>query len=195
MKAVWGFSIAALVLLVSFQNCQKPPHPDEIGSNGVYAAGVISKVDLSHESVKSVEFMVEDLKAVTHTTGNTIHVKYNKILDVDLNSGRISVTNDLDPSVVENYCLTDDLKSELVSILKGSEVCKKGAVQPQDDRVCAQAIHNPYANLFTDREQFSLGYATDVCGSNSIDLCGDHADMLRGYIQALKAQYSSLSCN
>lgn len=194
MKAAWAYSLAVLVLFISFQNCQKPPHPDELGSQNVYAAGVVSKVDLSHESVKSVEFIVTDLKSIVHTTGNTIQVKYQKFLDIDMVSGNITVTNDIDASV-ENYCLTNDLTAELNSILHSSEVCKRGAVASADTNVCAQVIHEAYANLFTDREQFSLGYASDACGSNAIDLCGEQADLLRGYIQNLKSEYSALSCN
>ncbi|AGH94770.1 hypothetical protein [Pseudobdellovibrio exovorus] len=194
MKAAWAYALAVLVLLVSFQNCQKPPHPDELGSQNVYAAGVVSKVDLSHESVKSVEFIITDLKSIVHTTGNTIQVKYHKVLDIDMVSGNITVTNDMDPSV-ENYCLTSELKAELNSILHASEVCKRGPVASADTNMCAQVVHNAYANLFTDREQFSLGYASDACGSNAIDLCGEQADLLRGYIQNLKSEYSTLSCN
>ena len=192
MKTAIASLVAVLVLLVSFQNCQQPPHPDEINGKNVLASGVISKVDLNEERVKNVNFIFED-QTIVNRAGQDYTVKYNKTLQVDLTSGVIVQTSDLDAGS-NQYCLTEDLRVELVSILKSSQVCKSG-VKQQSGQVCAQSIKLAYAELLTDREEFQLGYATDACGSNSIDLCEGQSNLLKGYIQALKNQYSQLSCN
>lgn len=194
MKTVLTLAVSVFVLLVSFQNCQKPPHPDEIASrDGTLANGLVSKVDLNVESVQDATFMVEAVKAVTHPSGHTYQIQYQKVLSVDLATGRMVVSSEAD-NTTSTYCLTDEMKEELISLLKSSQVCKAGEQRPPD-RVCAQSIQQPYAELQTDRNKFTLGYASDACGSNSVDLCGEQANMLKGYIQALNNQYSTMACS
>lgn len=188
MKIFAGFVASTLILLLSFQNCQKPPHPDEINQPSNFVGA--QKIDLNQEVVESVNLMYQDSKVVTKASNNYT-VLYNKTLQIDLNTGIILESSDID-SATANYCLSDELKSELVSILKSSQVCKAGS--QSSGQVCGQAIRLPYAQLITSRDQFDLGSASDTCGSNAIDLCDSQPDLLKGYIQNLKTQYKQLSC-
>lgn len=193
MKTALTLVISVFVLLVSFQNCQKPPHPDEIASrDGSYALGVVSKVDLNEESVQEAAFMVDGVTSVTHPSGHVYQVQHKKTLSVDLATGHMVVSSEMD-GTTSTYCLTDEMKEELITLLRSSQVCQMG--EPPQGQVCAQSVQEPYAELQTDRQKFSLGYASDACGSNAIDLCGEQVNMLKGYIQALNSQYSAMACN
>lgn len=190
MKILAGTLASALILLLSFQNCQKPPHPDEINQSALNLQGGSQKIDLNHEVVESVNLIYQDSKVVSKAN-NSYTVVYNKTLQVDLNTGIILESSDIE-TVTANYCLTEALKNELVSILKSSQVCKSGA--QVSGQVCGQSMKLPYAQLITSRDQFDLGSASDTCGSNAIDLCDAQPDLLKGYIQNLKSQYKQLSC-
>jgi len=184
-------SSAALVLLFSFQNCQKPPHPDEISSSRSASTDSSSKIDLNLEPIKSLQFSISDKKVLTKN-GNTFEVIYNKSLHIDLDSGAIEESNDLD-SGLNNYCLPSSMKDELVSILRSSQVCRVDRI-PAAGQVCSQAIVSAYASLVTSREQFDLGYAASSCSGLSVDLCDEQPQILKAYIQAVKSQYQSYHC-
>lgn len=192
MKTAVASSIAAtFILLISFQNCQKPPHPDEINGQPIRAVASSSKIDLNQEAVLSVNFVVQDTKVITKA-GNSYQINYNKILQIDLKTGIISESSDLSSEIL-TYCLTEALRNELVSILKSSQVCKLQQNLPAGT-VCSQVMKMAYAQVFTTREHYDLGAASDGCGSNSMDLCDNQSSLLKGYIEAVKKQYQQLAC-
>lgn len=190
-KVVVGAITAALIILFSFQNCQKPPYPDVISSQNLQSVGSSDKIDLNQEAVDSVSFLVQETKIVTKA-GNSYQINYNKILNINLKTGVLSEGSDLGSETV-NYCLTESLKNELVSILKSSQVCRTQPSLPAGV-VCTQAVKLPYAQVFTSREQFDLGSASDGCGSNGVDLCDDQSNFLKAYIEALNKQYQQMVC-
>lgn len=184
--------VATATILFSFQNCQKPPHPDEINTQALNTvSAATSMVDLGQESVVSLDIFIPDSKIVTKA-GNSYQINYNLILKIDLVTGQMVETSDLD-SQASTYCLSEQLRNELISILKSSQVCQ---TQPQlsDDVVCSQAIQSPYAQVFTSKSQYDLGTASDGCGHNLIDLCGDQSSMLKAYIENIKKNYKQLIC-
>lgn len=186
---------AALILLISFQNCQKPPYADEINSQVLNAIGSsgsdYNKVDLNQEAVDSINFLIQDSQIVSRA-GKTYQINYNKTLQINLKTGNILESSDLSGETA-HYCLTEALKNELIAILKSSQVCKKQQNSPAGS-VCTQVMKLPYAQVMTSREQFDLGSASDGCGNNSIDLCESQPDLLKGYIEAIKKQYQQLVC-
>jgi hypothetical protein len=190
MKLFLGGLIVALTLLLSFQNCQKPPHPDEINLVSLNAE-LSQKVDLNQEMLDKVSLVFQDSKIVTKA-GHSYQVLFSKTLQIDLSSGVILESSDID-STTAHYCLTEDIKNELVSILKASQICKSGPAQ-NNQQVCGQSIQLPYAQVLTSRETFDLGSASDTCGNNSVDLCDEQPILLKGFIQSLKAQYKQLTC-
>ena len=91
------------------------------------------------------------------------------------------------------YCLSDELKSELESILKVATICKNENEKPID-QVCAQDLKKPYAKILTEKNQYELGSATDSCGTGAVDLCGDEPLLLKGFVSHLKSKLETLSC-
>ena len=183
--------VMVFVLLFSFQNCQKTPFPDEINGQNFNSTNQ-EKVDLSSESMESINFLIEATDTINHPSGHTYQVKYFKNLQIDLVTGIILESSDLNSNTA-NYCLTDELREELVHILSASQVCTTQPDIPANT-VCTQVMKTPYAQLVTLKQQFDLGSASNGCGSNSVDLCGEQANLLKGYMISLKQQYQQLSC-
>ncbi len=180
-----------LTVLFVFQNCQQPPYPDQISSQDFNAAGNSKGINLDQESLQTISLIISTSKDITKA-GNTYQLNYNKNLQIELKTGTILETSNMDNDS-KLYCLNESLKNELVSILKSSQVCRTQPKLPEGT-VCTQVIKSPYAQLVTDKEQFDLGSASDGCGSNTIDLCGDQSSILKAYITNLNNQYQQMKC-
>lgn len=181
--------VAVFVLLISFQNCQKPPYPDELNSSNVNAFS--NRADLGLETIREVAFTIPSTKTVVKA-GNSYQINYNKVLTIDVSTGVITESSDIAPTTTE-FCLNSALKNELINILKSSQVCTKQPVLPPGT-MCSQVLKLAYAQIVTSKTQYELGSASDGCGSNSVDLCDDQPNILKGYIEAIKNQYQQLSC-
>lgn len=194
MKIYWLSAVAGLVILASFQNCQKAPYQDEINNLSKNASGTSAsnKVNLSEQRVVQVQFLSKGPKTVTNN-GSTYSLIVNTTQQIDLATGKISVSSD-NSTDVSTYCLTSDLKNELLNIVKASSVCNSTA-QVSSSQVCTQVLKLPYARIVTSNEQFELGSATDGCGSNTVDLCDDQPSLLKGFAANLTSKLSSLICN
>ncbi len=191
MKKIVGVILATVAVgFVAFQNCQKAPHPDDISTAAVGVQGSSSKVDLQTQKISDTDFLFqENTKVVKNSV--TYDVLVNKNLKVVLPSGQMFLTSDL-TSTTEKFCLTETLRNELISILKSSQICKSQSANA--GQLCTQALKLPYAIITTEKESFSLGSATDGCGSNSQDLCGEQAGILKGFIASVKTNYRSFVC-
>ncbi len=193
MKYITAAVASLFVLLFSFQNCQKSPSAEDvtIPAVNISVGNSTAKVDLNQQIINNISFILQDSKVVTQA-GNTYQINYFKTLQIDLNTGLLAESSDLDAQV-NNYCLTNALKNELLSILKASQICQSG-VNSSGNRMCSQMVKMPYAQLQTSTAQFNLGSATDSCDSNLVDLCGDQPSLLKGFIASLKNQYKQLNC-
>lgn len=186
LKLVGGL-VLGLVIMFSFQNCAQAPRADDIsGQTSAFAA----KVDLQGEKLNQIDFLIQENESVSRA-GRTYSLAVNKNLQVNLITGVMSVVSDLGGPATE-FCLTEGLRNELISVLKASQICKKP--EAPAGKLCTMVMKLPYAQIRTDVDQFDLGAANDGCGSGGVDLCGAQADMLKGYAAALKARYKSLSC-
>lgn len=182
--------IAGVIILFSFQNCQKSPYADEISSLSLAANSSNGQVDLSKEALLEVNVVISEKEIVTKNNQN-FEILVGKNLSIDLSTGVIQITSDLGSS--STACLTESLKQELVSILKSAQICKSGEGSP--NQMCTQAIVPAYAQIKTSQDQYDLGFSPNGCGNNVLDLCGEQASLFQGYIQALKNQYKNLNCN
>lgn len=190
MKAI-GVILATVAFgFVAFQNCQQSPHPNEINSDHDVDAKAGS-IDLRGEKISQVSFSFQEDETVTRNSGSYV-VHVNKNMVVALPSGHVSVTSDLD-NTGKAYCLTETLTNELIGILKSAKICKNEE-KPAEGKVCAQVYKMPYASVITEKATYELGSATDGCGSNSADLCGEHAAILKGFYESVKANYKSFTC-
>lgn len=192
MKIYWLSLFAGLVALLSFQNCQKAPYQDEINlSTNANVVSSGNKINLSEQRVSEIDFISTDAQTV-FKNGHTFSILANQTTQVELVTGKISYSSDT-TNEVKFYCLTEDLKNELLNIVKSSSVCK-GSFIPATGQVCNQALRLPYANIVTTNEKFELGSATDGCGSNAVDLCEQQASLLKGFAANLKAKLTTLTC-
>lgn len=188
MKIVGVVVITLIAGFVAFQNCQQAPHPDDLSKS---AASVnSSKVDLQGQKVSEVSFNILENEIVARNSGS-YEVAVNKTIKISLPSGQIVVSSDLD-SQQNHYCLTETLTNEITQIIKMSQVCKNP--DPPAGQLCAMVVRLPYAEITTEKETFSLGGASDGCGSNGFDLCEEQAAILKGFMATLKTNYKSYAC-
>ncbi|MGZ3727067.1 MAG: hypothetical protein ACXWQQ_14815 [Pseudobdellovibrio sp.] len=197
MKFLIGVILGGLALVVSFQNCSQPPSGGQNEVSGSLSQNVSSstsaKTSLNSENLNVVNFFIQDVQNVVKA-GNVFSVKYNKILTIDLASNQVTESSDLD-SNPKIFCITDALKNELLSILNASQVCETNPTIQDRNAVCSQVVKQPYAEVVTSHQPYSLGSASDSCGHNSVDLCSaDQVQLLKGYIVHLNSIYSSLTC-
>lgn len=196
MKKYWVAStLLGLMLLFSFQNCQRPPYKDELNNSlnqTVSTQDVLgNKLSLANESIDQLNLYSEAVKQVTDQ-GRTYGLIVQKVLAVNTHTGEILVKDNTSDQIQGRYCLTPDLKNELKNILASSSVCKDDTVKTG---MCSQVLSKPYASIITAREQFDLGTATDSCGSNKIDLCDGQTELLKGFAAAVTRQLLQMPCN
>lgn len=188
MKIV-GVVVATLLAgFVAFQNCQQVPHPDDLSNAGDQKSA--NKIDLKGHKISEISLLFLENETVSRNSGS-YQVQVNKTLKISLPSGTIAVSSDLDNQVV-NYCLTETLTNEVIEILKTSQICKNP--DPAPGQVCTMALKLPYAEIFTEKETYSLGGASDGCGTNGMDLCGEQAAVLQGFVASVKTNYKSFAC-
>lgn len=186
-----GFVLALFVLLFSYQNCQKNQFDGGILTQISNFDENKKLVDLANENISVVRFYLEDTKVIIRS-GNSYQINYTKILKINLSNGKISESSDID-DITASYCLTEPLINELNSILKLSQVCQTQPNLPEG-MMCTQVVKLPYAQIIIGDKQYDLGSASDGCGNNAVDLCGDQAALLKAYIENFKEQYTQMSC-
>ncbi len=193
---VSGFSVITLL----FQNCSK----SAIGINALENSGIATSlknsngntnastesINLRNENIQSVDLLVQGSQTVEQN-GRTFSVKSNDRIKVDLQSGQILLESEIGSNAV--HCLSAELKSELVDILKSSKICKVQAAA--GNNVCTQSVERSYAEIHTSRDDLKLGNNEDKCAAQYIDLCDEQSKMLRGVAQAIKNKIASLNCN
>jgi len=188
MKIVGVVVITLLAGFVAFQNCQQAPHPEDLSNSAAQSSA--NKTDLRGQKVSEVSFSILENETVTRNSGS-YEVAVNKTIKISLPSGQIVVSSDLD-SQQNHYCLTETLTNEITQIIKTSQVCKNP--EPPAGQLCTMVVKLPYAEIITEKETFSLGGASDGCGSNGFDLCEEQAAVLKGFMATLKTNYKSFAC-
>lgn len=184
--------VGVFTLLFSFQNCQKSPQSEDVLTQFLSAKPEGSEADLSQASIEALDVITKDSKVMVSQSGHNIQLIYDVVLKINLKTGLMTELNEQSSGAVQ-YCLTQSLRDELVTLLKSSYVCK---TQPEIDPsvLCTQVLQPEYARVYTTQNQYNLGSATDGCGHNKIDLCGEQADLLKGFIANLKVNYKQMTC-
>lgn len=180
-----------------FQNCSR----SGIGVNDLENFGLATnlhassnsvpgdKINLKNENVQSVDLLVQSSQTV-EKNGRSFSLKSNDMLKVDLISGQVLLESEMATNSV--HCLSAELKSELVDILKSAKICNVQAAV--ENNVCIQSVERSYAEIHTAREDLKLGNNEDKCASQYIDLCDDQSKMLQGLAQAIKNKLDTLVC-
>lgn len=187
------------LLLFGFQNCSISQEPKwEQNANTVSgttttfgASGNSSTTQTQFGQQSNIQKVIFYDIETANMANTKITVAENKYV-IDFASGQVQLL-DADEKFLQHYCLTEKLKADLTHILYGSKVCKSNPQLPEGT-VCAEIFKMPYAEVETNSDVVPLGSASNSCGSNSIDLCGDQAAILKNWFNDLKLQREQLNC-
>ena len=178
MKKKWIFILSSLVLILSFQNCQK----SELNNVRPEAANLSDVTSYNKTSASDTSIV----QVWDYDQGRT--------LDVDVSNGRIAVYLNYGSDRAQDICLTDSEKQELQALLSSAEVCEP--VLPADhflNRQCTMNYRYPYAVLVQGSDQIKLGEMTSGCDVPT-DLCGNKAQELQNFAQHLLASSDQRAC-
>lgn len=187
-KIIYIF-LFGLITIFSYQNCYQP---QKLAEKNVDSAPVSSEVALVDQSIEKITF-TESVIVNQEINGKTISVKTNALFEIDYQSGRMLQKDQNTDEVLNQYCLSSNLKVELIQILEGSKVCFVQKEIPAG-QVCAAVIQNPYSKILTSKDEYQLGYATDSCESQKVDLCDNNGELLKGWWKHVYTNISSLTC-
>ena len=182
--------IISVIILLSHQNCQRPPYKDNV------VASTNESVNSSIENIQKVNFSSSENVTVQQKQNQQAAKTYTLIsqnsYEVNFETGELLKSVQADGAITK-YCLSNTVMTELQDILNSAKVCKSED-QPPADRVCAQVYQLGYAQITTSREVIDLGSSSDGCGSHKIDLCNGSSDMLKGWFANIKNQLSNFTC-
>lgn len=188
-KKIGFIFLFGLVTIFSYQNCYQPQKQTEKNMDSMPVPNEVVLVDQSIEKVSFTESVIINQEL----NGKIISVKSNSIFEIDYQSGRIFQKDQNTGEVLNQYCLQSELKSELVQILETSKVCFTEKEIPAG-QVCATVIQNPYSKILTSKEEYKLGYATDSCESQKVDLCDNNGELLKGWWKHVYTNLNSQTC-
>lgn len=195
MKKLHLGIILSVIILLSHQNCQRPPYKDTA------VASTNETVQFSTENIQKVTFNSSENVLVqqkqiqqkqNQQAAKTFTLISQNAYEVNFETGVLLKSVQADGTIIK-YCLSSAVLGELQDILKSAKVCKS-ADQPPADRVCTQVYQLGYAQITTSREVIDLGSSSDGCGSNKIDLCDGSGDMLKGWFANAKNQLQNFAC-
>jgi hypothetical protein len=191
MKMLVGLITFASVVFFAFQNCSKTTaFQSEMAGRSIESVLSVEKQNLSELNVGAIQLFIPDSKVVTQS-GNTYSLKYNKILEIDLDSGNMVVSNDVD-STVGLFCLPSAMRAEMTEMMRSAQLCREIKNLPPD-AVCAQVFTMPYAKLMTSGSEIDLGSAATSCADKT-DLCSEDKVRFQDMIARMNANYANYSC-
>jgi hypothetical protein len=189
MKLAFLTAVVFVISFFAFHNYNKNKSKK---SKAYSDYSVTELADLSQKNLLSAVFYADALKTVKK--GNSsFQVKHQAILTLNMQSGKIIERNDLD-SEERTFCISEESLQSLNNLLMQSKVCKFEKTQSAQV-VCAQVIKPAYLDLMLSTENFSLGYASDSCGTSTVDLCDESQRVqLAALIKDLGQSYSDKTC-
>lgn len=190
MKTVSGIIALSVIVLFAFQNCNKAAFHSELAGRALDSTFSLEKQNLSEMNVGAIQLFIPDSKVVTQS-GSTYSLKYNKILEINLDSGEMIVSNDVDSSVGQ-FCVPEAMMTEMTQMMRTAQLCRERKNLP-DSTVCAQVYTMPYAKLMTSGSDIDLGAAATTCADKT-DLCGEAKAQFQDMISRLNASYSAYTC-
>ena len=184
----WMIGLFMTALVLSYQNCGSPQTP--MGASGESTLKGIdsNSSQVEAESWTGIEFVSESANS---PRGERYHL--------DLNTGEIVAFSELaaKPSEQRRLCLTEDELDEIRAIIETSSVCEP-VEQVREDQMCTMQYESPYAWLVSEDNRgeaiLALGEKSNGCDQPT-DLCGDHPNLLKGFIAAVARDLDQRSCN
>lgn len=189
MKSLTGLIAFSVVVLFAFQNCNKAAFHSEMAGRNLDVT--IEKLNVGELNVGAIQLFIPDSKVVTQS-GSTYQLKYNKILEINLDSGEMIASNDVDADVGQ-YCVPAEVMTEMTDMLKSAQICREQQSLAAGT-VCATVLVNPYAKLLTSGSDVNLTDKSNPCGFRA-DLCGDAKVQFQDMIKRMSAAYTSYTCS
>lgn len=181
------FVFLTIILLFSYQNCSRNNFTEKTSLD---SQDTDSK-KLSDLQVQQVKFYTQQDREMQKGTHKFL-VKTTNSYSLDPETGILAEYDESTDSL-STYCLSTELLAQMRSLVSNSSVCKSNDVVPEGT-VCAQVIQRPYAEIVTPNEVIQLGYASDACGANKVDLCSDQPDVFKAWISTVQSQLPQLQC-
>lgn len=190
MKLAVVTAIAFIISFFAFQHYNKGKSQKSAGYSDY---SVTELADLSQQNLLSAIFYVDAVKTL-QKANHSYQVKHQKILNLNLQSGKIIEKNDLDADE-KVFCLGAESLQALNGLLLQTKVCKFDKKESSDNIVCAQVVKPAYLDLMTTVENYQLGFAADSCETSTVDLCDlDHRAKLAELIKNLGKTYAEKTC-
>jgi hypothetical protein len=185
--------LTTLVFVVSFFAFQHYNKSKSQKSAGYGDYTVTELADLSQKNLLSAIFYVDAVKTLQKAS-YSYQVKHQKILTLNLQSGKIIEKNDLDAE--ENFfCLGAESLEALNALFLQAKVCKFDKKESSDDVICAQVVKPAYLDVMSSTENYQLGFSSDGCGTSTVDMCDEvQRAKLADLIKSLGKTYTEKTC-
>lgn len=170
----WFVVLSSFVLVVSYQNCAQNPGLQETPESA------------SPSSYQ--KFSTQSATAATLWDNSN-----QRLLDVDLKTGRIEGYEEYGNKPGQLYCLRDSELESLTKFLKSSEICEP-VLQVQDQEVMCSTIYKyPYAALLFSKDEIRLGEAMSGCDVPT-DLCGESSAKFKSFASCVISKLDQRGC-
>jgi len=179
----YGAIFAFTILVVSFQNCSQP---------GVGPVGAFN----SQNPDSSKKVALDSAEQMIVINNVELSGLRDEAYSIDLNNGMIvpgSFEGHSVPSS-KSFCATQEQIEELKILLSTSEVCVPPAKEVPENQICTLEYQYPYATLLSEKLELKLGEAKGGC-DESVDLCGQQKELLRGWISHLLSELKKQECS
>lgn len=160
--------IAFVISFFAFQHYNKSKSQKSAGYSDY---SVTELADLSQKNLLSAIFYVDAIK-ILQKAKHSYQVKHQKILTLNLQSGKIIEKNDLDAEE-KSFCLGVELLEVLNVLLLQAKVCKFDKKESSEAVICMQVVKPAYLDIMSLIENYQLGFVLDGCGTSMVDLCDE----------------------
>jgi len=179
----------AIVAVLAFQNCNKMSKAGEDGVDESQKAQA-TRIDIVPADISKVMFYVMAPQTVTRS-GKSFSLMTRMTLSIDMQTGVLTESSDETKS--RTFCPPEKMMNDMAGILGDSQVCKWGHVS-SPGTMCTMALMEPYAEVAMADDMWPLGYASDGCLNNLIDLCDNRGTLLKEWVTQMSASYTSYDC-
>lgn len=201
-QKLFFYLTAVTTLMLSFQNCAKQgiqPLPDSLNASSIVDSTNANPSDTDKISVYNVAASTNTKLALAMNSGSTPTSDQVYRYEIDVKSGIIESYDHGENRVEDKtFCLSPDELSEVKSILETSQLClAKEEAEESGEKMCTFVYEFPYAVLLLgggNGREVRLGEKVNGCDIPD-DLCGEHSNMLRGFIHSILGDMNRRACN
>ena len=176
-------ALPIIVLLFSYQNCQKAPYSEAVGpvspsanqnvQNDIAEEKII--VDLDGTSIQNLIF-TDRMPVQMNHSGKAYTLLDMVQFSIDWQSGQVQQTSSQN-HLLGKYCLNKESLAVLKGLLSAGQVCEYH--KAPSSQVCAQIMVPGYIRVLTTGGLVEIGSQSDSCGTQRTDFCDDRGTSLK----------------